>query len=279
MKPIIHASHLSMFQTCAESYRRRYAEGQIIPPGIAMVVGSGTHKGAETDMLRKIETGTVADLEEVKAAARDYITGSFTVGDISLTQDEKRAGKKVVAGACVDQALGLLDIYHRGLAPMIEPVTVERPWRVEVPGYPFDLGGRYDVEEVGGIRDLKTKGGRPAKGLEDRMQQLTLYGIAKGIEDDKPIEDVRLTVDWLVKNKTPIGVTRSTRRTEEDANRLLRIVMAFWGAVEKGVFMPCAPDSLDSWKCNPKWCGYYDTCPYARGHHAVSVPNTERVFK
>lgn len=52
----ISASQLVTFARCPEQWRRRYIEGDIIPPGIAALRGSGVHKGAETAMRSKIET-------------------------------------------------------------------------------------------------------------------------------------------------------------------------------------------------------------------------------
>jgi hypothetical protein len=57
-----------------------------------------------------------------------------------------------------------------------------------------------------------------------------------------------------------------TERSDEDYRQLLMRVDAVTAAIEAGVFLPTTPDN---WRCSPKFCGYYDTCPYGRRKRVV----------
>jgi hypothetical protein len=57
-KPHLSQTQLTMYEKCGESYRRRYCdcEGEKIPPGIALVKGTGVHGGSKANFKQKIET-------------------------------------------------------------------------------------------------------------------------------------------------------------------------------------------------------------------------------
>ncbi len=256
----LHSSHLSMLSRCAEQFRRRYIEDEIIPPGIALLVGSGTHTGIETDLETKINTGDLAEEEEVKAAARDRIHRAFNEGNVWVPPTERDEWKPEQArDEAVDTATGLASLHHNELAPELWPVAVERPWVVTLKHHPFDLAGRIDIEEPTRLRDTKTKSRKPSSGLEHTMLQPTMYSLAKWVCDKERPEE--FYVDWLVKTKTPHIESRSTTRGPEDFKALLRRIEAAWQMIEAGSFPPTNPDD---WCCSPKYCGYYESCPYVR---------------
>ena len=51
-------------------------------------------------------------------------------------------------------------------------------------------------------------------------------------------------------------------RGSKPASEITRRANAAVAMIDKEVFLP-APE--DSWVCSRKWCGYYDTCPFASG--------------
>ena len=54
MLKFITSSMLNMFFRCPEQFRRRYLEGEIIPPGIAAAIGKSVHKAAEENHKHKL---------------------------------------------------------------------------------------------------------------------------------------------------------------------------------------------------------------------------------
>lgn len=77
MRPQLHPSALGMFARCGEQFRRRYVEGERIPPGVAAVVGTGVHLAVGADLREKMTEGTLLPAEAVEAAARDGVIHGF----------------------------------------------------------------------------------------------------------------------------------------------------------------------------------------------------------
>ena len=56
-KPQFHATDLGMLDRCQMQFYYRRIENLIVPPAVAMVIGSATHRSVEANMRKKIETG------------------------------------------------------------------------------------------------------------------------------------------------------------------------------------------------------------------------------
>jgi hypothetical protein len=246
-----------MYSRCPEQFRRRYLEGEIIPPGTALITGSSVHKSAEKDLGHKIETGELATSEDVQAVARDYVAGHFTAGDYLLQPDEKSLGKDRVRDGTIDLAVNLATLHHAEIAPAVKPVAVERKWVLELNNFPVNLGGTIDCDEGDVIYDWKTAAKSPAVGAEHQSGQATIYSFAKRVLDG--IEPT-FRFGYLVKLKTPKAVIRETTRTPDDFNALLRVLERVSDAIEKGVFPYAAGQDPRPWICGQKYCGYYHTC-------------------
>jgi hypothetical protein len=256
-KPQLHASALEM--KCFEAFRRRYIEHEIIPPGVALVVGTGTHRSVERDLSHKIETGELLPAEAVKDHARDGVNQAWE-GGVRLDPEELQKGMKAVKGEAVDKAVRLSILHHGYLAPSLTPTHVERQWSLEIPGYPVDLVGRIDIQEGrSAIRDTKTSGKTPAMDCAEKSVQLKAYALAVKTIDGHEAELVAL--DYLIDTKIPKIQTCQAKPDAEDYLALLARVESVCLAMEKGVFIPVEPTH---WCCHPKWCGYFESCRYVR---------------
>jgi hypothetical protein len=256
-RPQLHASALEM--KCMEAFRRRYIEGEIIPPAVAMIVGSGTHHSIDVNLTEKIKSGNLLPLDAVKEAARDGVNIAWEQG-VKLDPDEAARGIKAVRGEAVDKAVRLATVHARDMAPKLKPTHVERKWALELTGYPMDLVGRIDIQEaLVSIRDTKTSGKTPAENCADRSLQLKAYAAAvRAIDGALPKAAV---LDYLIDTKTPALKSFASEPSVEDTHALLARVETVALAMEKGVFIPVEPTH---WCCDPKWCGYHSTCRYVR---------------
>ena len=270
----MHQSHLSMLCRCGEQYRRRYIEGEIIPPGIAAVTGSGAHAAISTDLGRKIETGELAPVEELRDTARDYVDAEFRRGAYRLLPEEKPLGKKHWRDESVDWAIRFAGCHHAELAPTLTPSHAERKWVVKLKGFPCDLAGMLDVQETrpdGTITVRDTKTGGKVNDASTSLQ-LTMYAMAVRVLDGTM--PALCTLDNVVRRapkKNPHAelVVSETQRTEEDFKTLLRRVETAVRLIEAGVFPPANPDD---WWCSERFCGFYNAgCPYVRGRRAYAV--------
>lgn len=251
----MHVSALEM--KCPEAFRRRYIEREIIPPGVAMVVGTGTHRAIERNLANKVGSGNLLPVDQIKDIARDGVNQAWESG-IRLDDNELQRGIKIVKGEAVDKAVRLSVLHHSELAPVIEPTHVERSWSLELDGYPVNLVGTIDIQEgSASVRDTKTTGKTPAADCADKSLQLKAYSLAVKVIDGVPPQKAYL--DYLIDTARPKSQSFETEPTAADFQALLARIENLTVSMEKGVFQPVEPTH---WCCCPKWCGFALTCRY-----------------
>jgi hypothetical protein len=256
-KPHISATQLEMFWRCAEQYRRRYIEGERIPPAVALIQGRAFHIGAETNFRQKIEShADLAATEIVEAAAAAF--DAELAGGYALTDEEVSRGAASVLGAAKDKTVQLVACHADEQAPDYQPVAVEHTTRIVFPQATHDLLGVTDLrDERGRVVDFKTAARKPSAEAADSSTQLTIYAAAFHVDTGTTPEEVRL--DVVTKTKTPARHVVRSRRTPTDMQVLLNRVNVTLDSLNKGSFPPASPGA---WCCSPKWCGYWATCPY-----------------
>ncbi len=257
-KPNISDSRMKMHIKCGQQDMYRYEMGLKVPPGIAQVVGIGTHKVANLNLVNKKDRGGLLLEDEVTDAARDQIKGLWQEG-VTLKADEKTVGAKKLKGQAVDDSVRLSRLHHREVAPGIKPIGVERFFRIDLGDQPMDLVGRIDVEEPDGIDDLKTSAKSPNAEDVRRDDQLTIYALARKVETGKIPKNLRL--DALVKTKVEKYVPMPTERTQTDLDRVVRLLDITIKDIQAGHFFP----NPNGWHCSKSWCGFWDRCPYFSG--------------
>jgi hypothetical protein len=277
VKPQIHVSHLRRLATCGEQYRRIYVCGERVPPGVAALVGTATHGVHEEDLRAKMETGKLLDLDRTNSMAAERVDRMFRDG-VYLAPAERGQDLKKLRGQAVDRAVRLDVMRHVQLAPGIQPISLSRKWVCTLEGYPYDLAGEFDVEEAGDVLDdLKTSGKYPSKSAADDSMQVTMYGLAKKVCDGREFAKMRLQFLLDIKGRPskshPEGgkptskvVVMDTVRSPAHYEALLARLVNFMEALQKGVFVPCDPEH---WACDPRWCGFFETCAYVRGKVVV----------
>jgi hypothetical protein len=269
--PHLSHSQLTMLSRCGEQYRRRYIEGEKIPPAIAMLVGRAVDESVTDNLTTKIEHGTLLPLEQVRAKARDTFSNTWAGEGVFLTDEDVALGPARVKGEAVDKSVRLAELHARQVAPGISPTAVQRRWEVslEKAGYAATLVGVLDIQEGSKrIRDTKTSGKSPSEDQADKSDQLTLYALgAKVIDGAIPDE---LSLDYLVDTKTPKVVQLVSKRTEADFGPVLRRVERALEVIQAGAFTPANPET--DWWCSKSSCGYWASCPFVRRGATVTVP-------
>lgn len=268
----LHQSMLGMLEKCGELFRRRYGarfglndKEEIIPPGVALITGIATHKSIEKNLTSKIDTGELLPIQQVKEAAFAEASGLWSK-NVTL-QDDEVLDIPRTKGESIDMAVALSTLHATDLAPKLFPRSVERKWVIELKNYPYDLAGTIDIEEYIEdkennskktiIRDTKTSAKAPAVNAADISSQLSMYALAIKVVDGEMPDAIYL--DSLVKTKVPKLIIQETTRTNFQLNILMRRIEKAIEVIERGALMPCRSDD---WICNPKWCGYFTTCPY-----------------
>lgn len=265
-KPHLSISQLDTLSRCGEQYRRRYIEHEIIPPGVAALVGKATDQSVTRNLGHKIHTKEFLSVEDVAATARDSVTNDWQSG-VKLDPDEAARGATVTRGEAIDKAVRLSVLHATRTAPTLDPTHVQRKWVVEMAGYPLDLVGVIDIQEgARAVRDTKTAAKTPNATCADESDQLTAYALAVQVIDGQPPAAVAL--DYLIDNKTPIAKPFLSTRDGDDFRALLHRVEVAVVAIEKGVFIPARQSD---WWCSPKWCGYHGTCKYVRQPKTIQL--------
>lgn len=255
-RPQLHTTALNM--ACGEAFRRRYIEGEIIPPGIAIVVGIATDRAVSKNLEHKRDTRELLPVEAVADSARDSLNNVWDSSAVKLEPEELEIGLKAAKGQAVDKAVRLSVLHATDKAPEIEPTHIQRKWSLELPGYPMDLVGTIDIQEGShSIRDTKTTAKSPPAEAAEKSLQLTAYSLAVRVIDGAAPE--RVALDYLIDTKTPQAKTLEATRGAADYKALLARVETLTLAIERGVFLPVSPDH---WQCSIKWCGYAPSCRF-----------------
>lgn len=255
----IHQSSLGMCLRCGEQFRRRYIEGHIIPPSIAAGRGTGVHKANHANLSQKIKTGKDLSLSDIKDATRDGYVNAFSNGVYIAKADLSAKDRLLNEG--LEDALRCAKIYREEVAPSVQPIAVEEPFKIDI-GLPLLLDGVMDYQEKPLVGDLKTTSMKWAEGRINQEIQPTFYSFVH--EKEKGIRP-EFVYHILIARRGKTGPTSEELQeqrltpTDQHYQALMAKLMLFVQMLQKGVFMPANPTS---WWCNEKWCGYWYTCNY-----------------
>lgn len=259
MLQTISQSSLNMILRCAESFRRRYLEDEITPPGIALGRGSGVHKACELNHRQKVATARDLPVDELTDAARDTYVNSFRNGVYLVKEQEPE--KKKLLNEGLNETVRLTRKYRSDLAPEIQPKEVEQKFRVQIPGIQLPLFGILDliVEKDGEemIRDFKTANRSWPEGrINEEIQPVFSTFLFQKERGKKP----KFHYDVLVALKDSEKVQDLTYEGREGAvNALGAKIMMMQAMMDAGIFPPATPGH---WACSEQFCGYWRDCAY-----------------
>lgn len=263
-KPHLSATQLDSYCKCGEAYRRRYIEKHVIPPGIAIIKGKGFHKGAEHNFKQKIDSHVDLKSSDVVDAAVAEFDTAIGAG-IELQGDDKARGATVVVAEAKDSLVDIVTCHVKQQAPDYQPVFVEQEFTIELPGS-RDLKGFIDLaDDLQRVTDLKSAGKAKSQADADNSVQLTIYAAGHHALTQLPPSEVRL--DTLVQLKA--GVKRDVKSSERgvaDFQALSNRINTVNAGIDAGVFAPATPGA---WWCGPKWCGYWNSCPFVNSQRAA----------
>lgn len=259
-KPHVSPSQIGLASRCGEAYRRRYIEGEIIPPGIAAHAGTGVHEGAAENFRQKQFSHEDLPVNQIVDAAVGGFENAMQGRGAVFTPEEESRGVGLVIAKTKDSVAKMAEVHATEQAPDYQPVaeSVEQRMRIPLPDETHDLLGIVDlIDEDDKVVDFKTAARRKSQQDADESLQLTFYSLAHELRQSKKPSEVRL--DVLVKNKKIARQVVSSTRDANDYTALSHRVNAVLKMKELGLFMPADPGS---WQCSAKWCGYFGTCPY-----------------
>lgn len=246
MRDYISPSQINMFLRCPAQYYFRYCEGLIIPPKSALTKGRAVHKGQEINYKQKIKTKQDLPLDDVKDAVATEFEAAAQETEWKPDEDK---------GKIKDETVSLATLYHREVAPTVQPQYVEEEVFFQIPDTEIKLKGFIDVVQEGGIiRDTKTTAKTPNQDTADKSMQLTAYSLAYRTLTGE--EETGLVLDYLVNTKVPKVVPLKTQRSKDDIARFIYITSQITKAIQSGIFYP----NPDNFMCSEENCGFWHEC-------------------
>lgn len=251
----LSATQLDMFFRCGEQWRRRYVEGEKIPPGIAAHVGSGVHKGAEVNFAQKIETEEDLPLSDVQDAARDGYLHRLRDEGVYLTREDAQRREQLFAEG-VEKSVEAVTVLHEKMAPHVFPASVELEVRATDEEVGVDWIGYVDVlQDNGTLHDIKTTGKVWTQKDVDASTQGTLY--PRLVKATEGVEVVQIEFDIFRKLKTQTKYEPLfTERDDSDWRALQERTRTMMKMVDAG---HAPPTVMAPFPCSEKWCGFWST--------------------
>jgi hypothetical protein len=157
---VIRCSALTMYPDCPRRTAARLFWREIAaagfrlyatPRGIGALIGSAVHRAAEVILREKAASGRLPPSTVATDCAAQTLDDALAEGEVIMDQVTANRVEAEV------QSIGMARLYHRAVAPEVDPVLVEEPLEAEVaPG--LVLAGRPDLvaREPAKVRDLKT---------------------------------------------------------------------------------------------------------------------------
>lgn len=250
----VHQSMLGMFFKCPTQFKYRYSKNIKRAPGIVAIRGTTVHKVNEVNLKQKIVTKRDLPLSDLKDAARDRFIYGIKEG-VRLKKSELSQKTKLFNNVLND-TLRLTSLYHKEVAPSIDPLAVEEYFSVDI-GFEIPISGTIDIRQKNKINDLKAIGMKWAEDNIKRELQVVLYCLAyEKTYKTRPLFEYDLL--RVLKTKTDYTIQTHTP-TSKDYNKLARRIAIFLKMLKRGDYPPSAHGT---WWCSEDWCGYYDMCKY-----------------
>lgn len=240
-------SSISTYLLCPEAWRRRYIEGLKEPTSTALVFGGAIHDTIEAYMV----SGHLDVIWQEKISKQLNETPNIEWGTEnadSLIADGMRLLGSPAVTAYID------DIKAR-YTP--NENTIERRVNLHVPGVPIPIIGYIDIILYDGIPgDFKTASRMWAPDKAQSELQPLVYLAALNQEG---VNDHGWKFRHFVITKTARPSVRTfecQRSPSEVLTSLFPSIQQVWADIQADRF----PKVTNTWKCSPKYCGYYADC-------------------
>jgi len=195
----------------------------------------------------------------------DDMIDAYTTSWSSETVDGWRVDPDENAGTVKDKGVELVRLYHREVAPGIQPVMVEEPIQFNINGQAYsgqiDLGEEVEVDLGWGppekrlvIRDTKTTGRSPV--VDSYLLNMTGYAISQRQVTGRREADTVL--DYLVALKEPKykEIRMGGPVSDAQIRQFAGVVGSVADSIKAGRFVP---NGLINGSCS--WCGFTAVCP------------------
>lgn len=261
----LNQSQIQQWMKCPEQHRRRWVEGDIIPPGSALVRGTAIHVGAEVNFKQKIDTKKDMPAKDIVEAAVATIGSRIRTEGLWIPPKQEDEGKAKVINGIEKEVIALTNLYAAEVAPHYQPIAVEQEMTFKVDGLEgVEIGGRIDtISDAQEVVDLKSYSKLANEDQMNADPQPTMYALLKLLKTGTPARSVNMEI--LVLKKEPEHQRIEIVKRKADFVALLEQVKSIAGAIKAGV-APGAYGQMGAWWCSKNQCGYWKTCRFVPEH-------------
>jgi len=260
-----HLSHSSIntYHLCPSAWKRHYIDKVQTPTATALVFGSAFHAAVE-EAIKIMADGKDVDMPMLWATKWDQKVaqeGAIDWGDdtpASLHElGTRMLGKLAISGGGANRTETAAEFLSK-IVPLMnngKPV-IERKVSLSVPGVPIPVIGYIDIITADGVPcDFKTASRAWYASKADEELQPTFY-LAALAQMGQPVDGGKFRYYIFTKAKSPKAQILETSRSAGQMLWLFELIRQTWQAIEAGVF----PSNPTTWKCNPKYCDYWNMC-------------------
>jgi putative RecB family exonuclease len=239
----LSVTQLSMYLRCPLQYFFRYACGLKTPPTGDMTLGRTVHEVIAENYRQKMKTRQDLPVSQLVDMFSDR--WEHQIEETAFDGEDK-------PGLLKDDGIRLVGLYHKAIAPTVQPVEVEREFLVETGATSLPLKGYIDlIDDKGTIVDHKTAKRSYPEDAAEKDIQLTAYAMAYRKLFGKDANGVRF--DIMVRNKQPKVQQLPATRTQEDIDRFLAIAEQIERGINSEIFYP-----NEGYMCG--YCGFGEMC-------------------
>jgi len=278
-EPIRHLSATSygLWLVCREAWRRKYICGEREAPSGAMFLGSRVDDAVSLYYQRRL-AGEELDPGQVKDAYRELWRQQVDAEREKLGIDWSDIHEQ----AAFEIGLQALDMTFAQLVPKLgDPVAVQRQLEYTLaPGLEWTVLCYLDLEtrgrdltgaEIPRVVDYKVKGSTISQAQADRDPQASLYMAGRWLQANPAAEFLFAQIAKPGPRRKQISATLITtgRTVGQMRATLARIALAaseLAATHERlGPDRPWGLADPTHWKCSPRFCPAWSTCPGGRG--------------
>lgn len=231
------------------------------PRGIGAAIGTAVHRAAEVILREKATAGRLPPSTVAADCAAETLDETLADGEVTFDRVTANRTEGEV------QAVGMARVYHRVIAPTVEPVLIEEPLEAEVsPG--LVLAGRPDLvaREPARVRDLKTTT-RPGGSHAPQIGGYALLARSHGLAiDDAAVDQIKRVAIGRPQPdpvSAPVPLAQAETAAASIIGHIARDLVTFRDGDRERRILPGDPWSFaanpNSMLCSDKYCPAWGT--------------------
>jgi len=259
--PVKHLSHSSIntYMMCPASWKFRYADKIKMPVNAALPFGTAIHKAIQTYISAKVlHPDEARPLFELWPQCwRDTLAEQRQEVNWDKPQTYyDNLGLSMLKAPSIERAIEDIEPAFKSLMTMEKVPIIEQRIEFKIPSVPIPIIGYIDLITSDGVPiDLKTSARKWSRGKEHFELQPDFYLIGLA-QDGFIVPDNKFRYYIFTKTKAPICQILETQRSWPQIFWTLNLIKEIWQAIEAGSF----PPNTSGWKCQPKYCEYWELC-------------------